>query len=132
LNRLAGLRTISRAFATLAMRKRAGPAASVAPPHADTSAATHGQVASAPRKKRVVVLLLFPMSMVSTAHGLPMAQAERTALRWPKIPLVSASLRCEVRTVGASLRPKSFAAICPWFGLQCSDCYDSYLVGVLR
>src|SRR5258706_7328811 len=54
--------------------------------------------------------------------GLPTAYAERTALRWPKIPLVSASLRCEVRTVGTSLMPKSFAtATCPWFGLRGND-----------
>jgi len=62
------------------------------------------------------------------------AYAERTALRWPKIPLVSASLKCcEVRTVGTSSMPKSFAAAtCPWFGLQGNDRDDSRLVGVLR
>ena len=65
--------------------------------------------------------------------GLPTAYAERTALRWPKIPLVSASLKCEVRTVGTSSMPKSFAAAtCPWFGLQGNDRDDSRLVGVLR
>jgi hypothetical protein len=54
-------------------------------------------------------------------------------ITWPKIPLVSASLRCEVRIVGTSSMPKSFAAATrPWFGLQGNDCDDSHLVGVLR
>src|SRR6266851_3505071 len=65
--------------------------------------------------------------------GLPKAYAERTALRWPKIPLVSASLKCEVRTVGTSLMPKSFAAATrPWFGPRGNDCDNSHLAGVLR
>jgi hypothetical protein len=65
--------------------------------------------------------------------GLPTAYPERTALRWPKILLASASLRCEVQTVGTSLMPKSFAAAtCPWFGLQGNNCDDSYRVEVLR
>jgi hypothetical protein len=64
--------------------------------------------------------------------GLPKAYPERTALRWPKIPLVSASLKCEVRTAVTSM-PKSFAAAtCPWPSLQGNDRDDSHLVGVLR
>jgi hypothetical protein len=59
--------------------------------------------------------------------------AERTALRWPKIPLVSASLKCEVRTADTSSMPKRFAAAtCPWLSLQGNDRDDSHLVGVLR
>jgi hypothetical protein len=54
------------------------------------------------------------------------AYAERTALRWPKIPLVSASLKCEVRTADTSSMPKSFAvATCPWLSLQGNDRDDS-------
>jgi hypothetical protein len=65
--------------------------------------------------------------------GLPMAYAERTALRWPKIPLVSASLKCKVRTADTSSMPKSFAAAtCPWLSLQGNDRDDSHLFGVLR
>src|SRR5947209_1963694 len=61
------------------------------------------------------------------------AYAERTALRWPKIPLVSTSLKCEVRTADTSSMPKSFAAAtCPWLSLQGNDRDDSRLVGVLR
>jgi hypothetical protein len=37
-------------------------------------------------------------SMLASPIGLPTAYAERTALRWPKILLVPASLRCEVRS----------------------------------
>ena len=73
-----------------------------------------------------MLVLTFPI-------GWPTAYVERTALRWPKIPLASASLRCEVRTVGTSSMPKSFAATtCAWFGLQGNGCDDSHLVGVLR
>src|SRR6476619_6671155 len=53
--------------------------------------------------------------------------------KWPKIPLVSASLKCEVRTADTSSMPKSFAAAtCPWLSLQGNDSDDSHLGGVLR
>jgi hypothetical protein len=64
------------------------------------------------------------MLALTSSFGLQAAYAERTALRWPKIPPVSASLRCEVRTVGASSMAKSVAAM-----PRGNDCDDSHLVG---
>jgi hypothetical protein len=72
---------------------------------------------------------MLALTSPSDAYGICRANGSK----WPKIALVSASLRCEVRTVGTSSMPKSFAtATCPWFGLQGNDCDDPHLVGVLR
>jgi hypothetical protein len=61
-----------------------------------------------------------------------LAHPKRTLPRSPKIPLVSASLRCDVPTAGVSLTPKRHAAAtCQWFGLQVTTATTRNLVGVL-